>query len=479
MRKDINVIKQKWFKNSILTAIFVVVIISIFIIINVWVNTLNLNPIDVTKEKLYSLSEDSKSQIEKVNQEVHIYFFGYDENDSAIILAKQYHNINDKILAEAIDITKRPDLAQKYEIESNTSVGIIVEAPERYKVLTSNDFITYDTTTYETIDITEQKLTNAIIDTTIAKKTHIYFLKGHEEKDISDELITINAFIQNEINDVDSLDLLQQDFSEDCDCLVIADPQKDFSELETNKILEYINKGGNILWLNNPYLKKVDFPNINKILDIFGFNFSEGMIAEQDSSKIILQNPFLIMPNITYNDVTKDLYTGTGVAFAGAGKINFKDDEKLNELNLEVNNLINSSEQSVYIEDYTADILANAKNMENGPFILGAEINKKINDTVSSKMIVFSNCNFITDTTVSENSKLKLINLYNNKDLILNSIAFLTDRGDTIRIRKDSGFVAYTATNKQDLIVKLIIFLVPILIIILGIAIWQLRKRKK
>ncbi len=31
-------------------------------------------------------------------------------------------------------------------------------------------FYTYDTTTYETIDISEQKLTNAIIDTTIAKK---------------------------------------------------------------------------------------------------------------------------------------------------------------------------------------------------------------------------------------------------------------------------------------------------------------------
>ena len=36
-------------------------------------------------------------------------------------------------------------------------------------------FYTYDTTTYETIDISEQKLTNAIIDTTIAKKPHVYF----------------------------------------------------------------------------------------------------------------------------------------------------------------------------------------------------------------------------------------------------------------------------------------------------------------
>ena len=94
-------------------------------------------------------------------------------------------------------------------------------------------------------------------------------------------------------------------------------------------------------------------------------------------------------------------------------------------------------------------------------------------------MIVYSNCNFITDTTASETTQLKLVNLYNNKDLVLNSIAYLTDRGDTIRIRKDSGMVAYTATQKQDNIVKMIIFLVPIMIIILGIIIWQIRRRKK
>lgn len=478
MKRNINLIKQKWFKNSLLTIILVIIMISIFILINYFINKLDINPIDITKEKLYTISEESKSQVQKVNEDVHIYFFGYDESNSTVILAKQYHNINEKISAEAIDITKRPDLAQKYGIDNNTSIGIIVESPERYKVLTSSDFVTYDTTTFETIDITEQKLTNAIIDTTIAKKPHIYFLEGHEEKSITDELITINAFLQNEINEVSSLDLLKQEIPEDCDALVIADPQKDFTDLETDKVLDFINKGGNILWLNNPSLKDIETPNINKILDTFGFNFSKGMVGEQDSSKIVLKNPFLIIPNISYNEITKDLYTASGIVFAGAGKINFQDDEKLNELGLEVNNLLTSSEQSVYIEDYTAESLSKANNIENGPFILGTEINKKISDEISSKMIVFSNCNFMTDITTSESSNIKLVNLYNNKDLVLNSIAFLTDRGDTIRIRKDSGLVVYTATNKQDFIIKIIIFFVPIMIIILGIIIWQVRKRK-
>ena len=59
------------------------------------------------------------------------------------------------------------------------------------------------------------------------------------------------------------------------------------------------------------------------------------MIGEQDSNKIILKNPFLILPNISYNEITKDLYTASGIIFAGAGKINFQNDEKLSELGLE------------------------------------------------------------------------------------------------------------------------------------------------
>ena len=105
-------------------------------------------------------------------------------------------------------------------------------------------------------------------------------------------------------------------------------------------------------------------------------------------------------------------------------------------------------------------------------------VQKKINEDTVSKMIVFSNSNFITDDTASENSSLRLINLYSNRDLILNSVAYLTDREDEIKIRKNPGMVLYMATNKQDLIVRIIIFLVPIIIIFIGIIIGGIRKRK-
>ena len=58
--KDINSIMQKIFKNNFNIIILVIILISTFIIINVLINELNLTPIDLTKDKLYTLSEDSK-----------------------------------------------------------------------------------------------------------------------------------------------------------------------------------------------------------------------------------------------------------------------------------------------------------------------------------------------------------------------------------------------------------------------------------
>ena len=68
---------------------------------------------------------------------------------------------------------------------------------------------------------------------------------------------------------------------------------------------------------------------------------------------------------------------------------------------------------------------------------------------------------------------------YDNKDLALNSVALLTDREDDITIRKKTDTVTYTATETQDTIIRIIIFVVPCIIILAGIVVWQIRRRRK
>ena len=66
VKKFIKLIKNKWLRQKSLTILLVVLIILVFVALNMWVQNLKLNPIDFTKEKIYSLSDKSKEEVAKV-----------------------------------------------------------------------------------------------------------------------------------------------------------------------------------------------------------------------------------------------------------------------------------------------------------------------------------------------------------------------------------------------------------------------------
>ena len=448
---------------------------------------LELTPIDFSQEKLYTLTDESKEKVKNIGKEVKIYFVGYSDDDSNLDLAKQYKKVNENITAEAVDINNRPDLAQKYSIESGTQ-GIIVECGDRSKVLTANDLVTYDTSTYETISVAEEKFTSAILSVTSDKIPTVYFLEGYSEFSLSKNMNYLNMYLGNEINEIKTLDVLSVGkIPDDCDTLVITTPSKDFDDIATNAIIDYINSGRNILWLNSAMTSQKDMTNVNKILAMYAVNpFEVGIIRETDSSKMVTNSPDLIIPEIQNTTLTKDLYNSKGVIFVNATKIN------INENNLETQNvkkteLVKASEGAYFRTDFNNQQNAIAEGEEKGAFTVGAELEKTLKEkneetgesAVTSKLVIFGENYFISDYQLSESSQYGAVQLAYNKDLVLNSIAYLVDRPEDITARKSTGTVTYTATEIQDTIIRVIIFAVPIAIILIGIIIWQVRRRKK
>ena len=101
-------------------------------------------------------------------------------------------------------------------------------------------------------------------------------------------------------------------------------------------------------------------------------------------------------------------------------------------------------------------------------------------ETETSQLILFGNDYFITDMQISSYYN-PMVFIYNNADLFLNSVAYLTDNDEDITLRKNqtSSNVTFTATEgEQDIILKLI-FVVPVAIIALGIIVWIIRRNKK
>ena len=486
--KFIETIKKKWLINGTKTFLLVVIILAFFIGVSVLMQKLNLTPIDLTEDKLFTLTEESKDKVKDIDKDINIYFVGYSDDDSTLDLAKQYSKVNDKIKVEAVKAEDRPDLVQKYGIETS-SEGIIVEAGSRYKVLASSDLYTYDTTTYESVNVAEEKLTAAIRSVSVDEMPKVYFLNGYSSFTLTSGMQYLNMYLQNEVNEVETLDILSTGkVPDDCTTLVIASPNKDFDDVATTAITDYINKGGNILWLNAAVAKQVDLPNANKILALYGVQpFEIGIIRETDSSKMVSNSPDLIMPEIQYADATNKLYNSEGVIFINATKINVASDDELTSLSTTKTELIKTSENAYFRTNFENNADAAQDGESKGTFLVGAQFDKTIteandeNDTkeVKSKLIIYGENYFVSDYQLTQSTQTPMIAYRQNKDLVLNSIAYLSDREEDITVRKSTGSVTYTATEQENRVILAIITAVPLLIIAAGIIVWANRRRKK
>ena len=469
---------KKWLINGTTTCAIVLFLISAFLLITMGMQKLDLTPIDLTPEKTYTVTDESKDKVSNIEKQVNIYLIGFSDDDSATILAKQYNKSNENINVEAIDITKRTDLAQKYGIDSNESSGIIVECGEKYKVLTDSELYTYDMNTYESINVTEEKLTSTILTVTADVVPNVYFLKGYSDFSLNSGMTYFSTYLENEVMEIKELDLLAKgNVPDDCDTLVITTPSKDFSDVVSNAIIKYINKGGNILWLNSSYGTTKELPNVNKVLATYGVNaFSTGYIMETDNDKMLSGAPYMVLPDVGYSNLTSKIST---VLFAEPTKINIQDDDKLSELKVEKEEILTTSESSFFRSNLKSESTIKTDEDEAGEFSVGAMLTKTIKDDVKSILIIYGDNYFISDTTVTQNSQTPILLAYDNKDLVINSITHLTDREDNVTIRKTTDSVTYTATQTQDTIIRVVIFVVPCLIILAGIIVWQVRRRKK
>ena len=486
--KFIETIKKKWLINGTKTLILVLIILAIFFGINLGMQKAEITPLDFSKEKLFTLTQASKDKVKDIQKDINLYFVEYSDDDSTLDLAKQYSKVNEHIKVEAVKANDRPDLVQKYGIESGTT-AIIAECGEKYKILSSQDLVTYDTKTYESISIAEERLTSTIQTVSTDEIPKVYFLSGYSKLSLNSGLQYFNAYLENEIYAVETVDVLTTGkIPDDCDTLVVTMPSQDFDEIATNAIIDYINSGKNILWFQAATAQNIEMPNINKILGMYGLNpFSLGIIREADTSKMLSQQPDLILPEIQSTDVTKKLVNSEGVIFVNATKINVMDSDKLKELNVEEIPLLTTSTKSYFRTNFANSQDSAESDDEVNSFTVGAMMTKTLSEAneengekaKTSKLIIYGENYFISDMSLTSSSQAPVIQYRQNKDLALNSISYLVDREEDITARKSTGTVTYTATETENRTLLAIIFIVPLVIIIAGVVVWIVRKRKK
>lgn len=482
MKKFLEIIKNKWLIKGTTTIALVAIVIVIYILLNWGIEKINLEDLDCTEKKLYSLSEETKNKISNLDEDITIQLINMNDYSYIIEYAKKYTKISDKIKVDEVeDLSTRVDLMTKYNLE-NTDSLIVVKTEQKEKTLTIYDLYTYDYSTYEQIDTTEEAITNAIVEITLEEKPQIYILSGNTYYPTEQVLSSITTKLEEESNEIEYLDILSTgSVPEDCDCLIITTLSKDLSELERDKILEYIQRGGKIMMLTSQNILEVDTPNFDEILAQYGISIEFGAIFEQDTSKMLQNAPEFVIADV-YASFMSDIDMTMKMCLVDAGKIQFAEEEKLSELGVEYETIAKTGEKSFVRTNFDiSSYTRTEQDGEEGEAIVGALVTKTISDDISSELIIYSNeiCASDMQVPVSSQYYMYAVDLHNNEDVILNSISHLTERTDTITIRKTSEEEKYTVTEQEDAIIKTIIFLLPILIIGAGIIVWQVRRRRK
>ena len=391
--------------------------------------------------------------------------------------ADKYENASEKITVEEVDnLTERVDLQTKYNIDSTGNL-IVVKNGDREKTLAITDLYTY-ISSYETVNITEEAITNAIIEVTIEDKPNIYVLSGKTYYQPETSLGIIANQLIDESNEIELLDILTKgEIPEDCDCLIITTLAQDLSELERDEILEYINNGGKIMMLTSQTALDLDTPNLDQVLAQYGITLDFGVIFEQDSSKKLYDTPNMVLADVNASFMS-NLDKALEIFVVSPGKIKFADDAKLEELGVVYETMASTSEKSFVRTKFDVDSDSRTdSDSEEGSSVISALVTKTISEDKISELIIYTDETFITPVELSTGIGY-MGKLYNNEDVVMNSISYLTDREDTITIRNTYETESYTVTDQEDAIVKTIIFIVPVFVIGAGILVWALRRRR-
>ena len=481
--------RRKWVVDSTKVFLIIAILIASYVALNLGIRNLDLPEIDVTENKVFTLTDASKKAVADIENDIKIYVYGFEEDSTLVDFLKQYHEANEKITYEMLTEESNYGLVQEYGLESGYQVLVLVSGDSK-KIIDSSSFATYDYTTFQQVDVTEQTVTNSILSLTDVNKPKIYFLTGHNELTISGDMKTLALYLGNEAYDYAELNLLTAGgVPEDADVLAITSPDKDFTVQEADFIKAFINKGGNLYVTMDTVAENTTLPNLQSVLDIYGVSVQNGYILELSESSALSGYSQIFTPQISPDHpITADIYTDSYMWLVFSGRLNWKDAGELTNMGVSKETLLSTSDTSAFITDLNKNVTEAIKDSKVEKNEIAAIATKTIKTTdsegkeqeVKSKLVITAVGSHATDYKIDKLSdSYPLIAFGSNKDFILNSFAELANKDNIVTIRKDMATSTYTPTEVQNRIVISIIFAVPLIIIVVGIVIWRYRKMRK
>ncbi len=479
MNRFISSFKNKRFKYGSFSAITAAIVIAVLIVINLIFSQLGLK-LDLTKNKMYTISDTSKEILSKLEQDINIYalYKTGEENQTFCEILEQYPAASSKIKLNYKDPYLYPNFTSKYDTNGD-GIGlgsIIVESGDKFKVISADELVSYDynydsyesmsTPSIRSIDI-EPKVTNAIRFVSMDSLPGIYYVNGHGEADIPNN---IKNQLESANYEIKTLDLFNQEkIPDDCSVLFMTAPSVDYSQRESDIVKDYLANDGRAVVIS--YAAANPIPNFQSIMSAYGIVSSDNIILEGDASHMFQGMPIYVLAGIERTDASAEaLDRNARVLTYPAWPL--KQAETKNSITIEP--ILTTSDKS-----YSKRMDATSPNFENGdelgPFNIGVAVTDSYytDENHTSKLIILSSVSFLDDNVDSLVSG-------GNSGFIVSCVNWLNDAQDNVYIapkslESDTVIVDFAS---GIIIILICCVVIPVGFFATGITVWLKRRNK-
>ena len=289
--------------------------------------------VDASGLDIYSLSDASWEFASKTDEDVTIYLLSEqgipDEQIEQILL--EYEAASPHIDYKLINVTADPDFVLEYigvsyyhvnedGIKPLSNHSIIIESAKRHTVINSSNYYKYKVGSYyysesEFLSLCQQAVSEGYDIAQIGYETFfnldkvvvsgiefvtqnnistVFTLTGHGEQAVDDSFYTNIKYSQNGAYNELNLDNVNS-IPAHCSALIISSPQTDLSSDDADKIIEYLERGGDVILITSP--ENTQMTNLLRVTEAFGLTAQSGVISDSDKNHHMNDNNAYLVLN--------------------------------------------------------------------------------------------------------------------------------------------------------------------------------------
>lgn len=269
-------------QSRINSMVMMVLIVSLAGLVG-WLSTLHPWQLDLTQGGRHTLSDASKQVLAKMDGPIEITAYAREEvglRDAIKKIVGKYQQVKPDIVLHFVNPDAVPDEIRNLGISVNGE--LVIRYQDRSQHVQSDS---------------EEEFTNALHRLARGAELWLAFIEGHGERSpLGQANHDLNTWVQQLTNrgfKIQPLNLANiQAIPENTQVLVIAGPRVDYLPGETGLINDYLEKGGNLLWLADPADTS---HNLDAVAEQLRINLEPGTIIDFAGQLIGLDDPTIVL----------------------------------------------------------------------------------------------------------------------------------------------------------------------------------------